>query len=280
MKLKFLGLRINKNIVFGAISSLIGFSAQAQFWQTNHVGATWSDQYHEPANPEQVSKTILNYTHLSGDDYGRNLLVANLYLSDSNDPKADGDGGATEYYVFYRRYLSYNSFFREHKIDNSLVRDVNLTLRLDKGLKNSALEPNPTKARVGLSADFNVPKGYLEAGADWYYESANNNFTGGRFNFDPTYALWMSFGMPVHDKGFVDGFVDFIGSTGPGYFNEGAKPSTLLQINYMYDVGAKGGLKVGVGYEYFRNKYLIDNQKDPYGHATHSAPYIAARYAF
>lgn len=277
MKINFMK---NKSIILGFTLSLIGFSAQAEFWQSNQFGVSWSNQYYEPANPQEVSKTILNYSHLSGDNYGRNLLVANIYLSDDKDPKANGRDGATEYYVFYRRYLSYNSFFNENRIENSVIRDVNLTLRFDKGLKNSALEPNPTKARVGLSTDFNIAKGYLEAGADWYYESANNNFTGGRFNFDPTYALWMSFGLPVHNKGFVDGFVDFIGSTGPGYFNESAKPSTLLQINYMYDVGAKDGLKLGVGYEYFRNKYLIDNQKDPYGHATHSAPYIAARYSF
>ncbi|AXY60898.1 hypothetical protein [Acinetobacter sp. WCHAc010052] len=279
MSLKKLNHHFSTSILWGITLGCFSMAGHAAFWQSNQAGVSWSNQYQEPANPDNVSKTILNFTHLSGDDLGRNVLVANLYLSSDEDPKADGDGGATEYYVFYRRYFSYNSIF-DHKIENKLIRDVNLTFRVDKGLKNSALEPNPTKGRAGLSMDFNVPKGYFEAGADWYYESANNNFTGGRFNFDPTYALWANFGFPVHDKGFVDGFVDYVGATGPGYFNVDAKPSTLFQINYMYDVGAKEGLKVGVGYEYFRNKYLNDNQKDPYGHATHSAPFVAARYSF
>lgn len=272
--------KILKKILLGLSLSIASTQIFANFWQTNHVGATWSNQYNEPANPDDVSKTILNYTHLSGDNFGRNLLVANLYLSDDKDPKANGKDGATEYYVFYRRYLSYNAFFPDSALNNEIVRDMNLTLRVDKGLKNSALEPNPTKARVGLSADLKVPKGYLEIGADWYYESANNNFTGGRFAFDPTYAVWTSFGVPVGEKGFVDGFVDFIGASGPGYFNEEAKPSTMVQINYLYDVGAKSGLKVGVGYEYWRNKYLIDSQKDEFNHATHSVPYVTARYSF
>ncbi|MCG7220149.1 hypothetical protein [Acinetobacter sp. AG3] len=279
MYFKSLKHNIAKHILYGVTLSCFSLTTHAEFWQSNQASVSWSNQYREPANPDQVSKTILNFTHLSGDPYGRNVLVANIFLSNDKDPKANGDGGATEYYAFYRRYFSYNSIF-DNKIENKLIRDINLTLRVDKGLKNSAMEPNPTKARAGLSMDFNVPKGYFEVGADWYYESVNNNLANGRFNFDPTYALWANFGFPLHDKGFVDGFVDFIGSTGPGYFNEDAKPATLFQMNYMYDVGAKDGLKLGFGYEYFRNKYQIDNRKDPYRNALHSAPFIAARYVF
>lgn len=270
-----------------AILKLMGVSAAvllstSQTWaySDNSIGVTWSNHYREPNNPEDVTKTIVTGTHFSTDLYGRNLLVASFYQSDDKDPDKSGEEGAQEFYGFYRRYVSLNSLISESPFKNSMVRDVNLTLRVDAGRKNNLLKNSPLKGRAGLSVDLNVPKGFLEVGTEYVYESNNNELTGGRFGFDPTYAIFSSWGYPLGEKHFVEGFIDFIGAQGKDGFNSNSKPSTMLEMNYFYDVGKPGGLKVGTGYHYWRNKYSFDAKSEPSGGGTESLVHVGARYHF
>ena len=56
------------------------------------------------------------------------------------------------------------------------------------------------------------------------------------------------------------GFVNFVGSKGKDYTNHHTAKETLMRTSLMVDVGQvvaghKGTVFVGVGYEYWHNKY-------------------------
>lgn len=267
-------------VVLPCIALLLAENIYAEDWSDTSVGVRWGGNFKEPNNPEKVNKTIWNLTHLSGDKWGRNVAVMDVLVSDSADPAAGGEGGATEFYGFYRRNLSLSAI-SGHSLENKFVKDINLTGRIDLGTKNSDLAPRPRKLRIGVSADLPIKKGYAEVGIDLYKENQHNGITNKNFSFDTTYAVWLNAGVPIGTRGNLSGFVDFIGAQGKDGFGQETKPSTLLRVTYMHSLGKdKNGLKVGVGYEYFRNKYSNDNQKDPYKGSTHSTPLLLTEYHF
>ena len=263
-----------------SLALLLVTHAHAENWSDTSVGVRWGNNFKEPNNPRTVNKTIWNLTHLSGDKWGRNVAVVDVLVSNSSDPAAGGEGGATEFYGFYRRNVSLSAV-TGNSLENKLIKDINLTGRIDLGTKNSDLAPRPRKLRVGISADLPVKKGYAEIGVDAYKENQHNGITNKNFSFDTTYALWLNAGMPVGERGNLSGFVDFIGAQGKDGFGQETKPSTLVRVQYMHNLGKdKDGFKVGVGYEYFRNKYSNDNQKDSFKGSTHSTPLLLAEYHF
>ncbi len=245
-------------------------------WQDNSVGVTWGNKYREPNNPRDVTKTTVNFTHISGDRFGTNLFVAEMLFSTKSDPSRNGDG-AREVYALYKRAFSLSAL-TGYKLGNSVFKDWFLNARFDIGRKDSAVETRPKKVRVGISTTFAIPKGNLSLGVDAYHNRTHNRLTVGNFSFKTTYAIWGGMNIPVSSKGAIEGMFDHIGRQGKDGFGNETKPMTIVRLGYMHEISK--GLKAGVSYQYFRNKYGSDNRRDPRKGSTENAYMLQLRYHF
>lgn len=272
---------LNTKNIIGLSLGLCVLSAevQANNWSDTSVGVRWSTGFKEPYNPNKITKTILNATHVSKDNYGRNFLFLDYYISDTNDPSKDGVTGAEEFYGFYRRTLSYNAL-AESKISNSLIKDVHLTTRIDAGYENTALSPRPFKVRAGSLVDINIPKGHLEWGIEGIYQKSHNGITNKHFEFDPSVVTWINWNYPITPKTQFSGILEYMGAIGEDGFGNETKPLTIFRANLIHDIGQPKGFKVGVGYELFNNKYSSNNEKDPTGNSDQSTALLLASYHF
>lgn len=247
-------------------------------WSDTSLGIRWGDKFREPENDDKVTKTILNITHASGDRWGTNLFVTDLFLSTRSDPSRSGSG-AREIYSFYKRAFSVAAL-SDIDFSNGFIKDFNFNTRIDLGSKNSGLSPRPKKLRLGISIDLAVPVGRMDIGIDVYRERNHNGFVGNDFNFDTTYAIWSTWNFPIYGKSSFEGLIDYVGAMGKDGFGVKTKPSTMVRLNYVYDIGASGGFKVGVGYQYFRNKYGNDNKRDAKRGSTENAYTLQLNYHF
>ena len=247
-------------------------------WHDTSVGIRWGDNFREPETGDKVTKTIFNLTHVSGDKWGTNLFVVDLFLSNRSDPSRNGNG-AREIYGFYKRSFSLATL-ADINFSNTFVKDVSLNARIDLGRKNFALSPRPKKLRLGVSADLAVPIGRMDIGIDAYHERSHNGIVGKDVNFDTTYAIWSTWSFPIYGKSSFEGLIDHIGPMGKDGFGVKTKPSTMVRLNYIYDIGAPGGFKVGVGYQYWRNKYGNDNKRDSKRGSTENAYTLQLNYHF
>lgn len=256
-------MKENKVLIFLSLMPWLCMEANAaQHWADTSAGVRWSSSFREPYNPEKVSKTILNVTHVSQDDYGRNFLFMDYYISGMEDPSKDNATGAEEFYGLYRRTLSYNALAKD-PIDSSWVKDVHLSGRMDVGYENTQLSPRPFKVRMGGLVDFKIPKGSLEWGLEGIYQKSYNGITHRHFEFDPSFVTWMSWNYPVTQKSQFSGILEYLEAIGEDGFGNDTKPLTIFRANYIYDIGQPKGFKVGVGYEQFNNKYSSNNAADP-----------------
>ena len=234
-----------------------GLTTYAAEWSNNSIGIRVGSTFAEPGIPgSSIGKTILNFTHVSGDKLGRNLVVGDVLQSSVKDPAVSGGGGAQEFYGLYRRTFSLTKL-TGNAVSFGSIKDVNLVGRIDRQTKNITFAPRARKLFVGTSFEFDVPKGYVESGIYAYSESNHNGILGRDVNFKTTYALdtsWaipFSAGVPATWKGTLA----YTGAKGKDGFGNATKAETRLFSAVMFDVGTKTGLSMGLGYEIWRNKY-------------------------
>lgn len=269
----------NKGIFYFTIIALFSNDLKAANWSDTSAGVRWGSIFREPYNPHKISKTILNFTHVSQDDYGRNFLLMDYYISDMDDPSKDNATGAEEFYGLYRRTLSYNALAKE-PINNNLIKDIHLSSRMDVGYENTHLSPRPFKVRLGGVVDLKIPKGHLEWGLEGVYQKSYNGITNRHFEFEPTLVTWTSWNYPITKKSQINGILEYMGAIGEDGFGNETKPLTILRANYIYDIGQPKGFKVGVGYEQFNNKYSSNNAIDPTKGSDQKAFVLLGSYHF
>lgn len=272
---------IMSGLLAGLASAFAVSPALAADWSNTSIGVSYGRDYREPVNPEKIAKTIYNMTHVSGDKWGTNLLSGDIFVSNSKDPAnnsvSGNTDGAVEIYTFYRRTLSLNAL-TDNAFASARIKDVSLSARVDMGTKNSALAPRPRKVRLGALVDLPIDKGFWQVGVDYYRESTNNNFFGGSFSYDPTWATSTSWSVPF-GIGTFGGFVDVIGKKGTHGTGPESAVETMARATYMIPVGR--GFDVGVGFEYWKNKYGVDNKMAMYqGGATNKTAMLLAQYRF
>ena len=237
-----------------AICALQGHAAD---WSDTTLGARTGSTFAEPGiNGESISKTIYSFTHVSGDKLGRNLVSGDLLQSDGSDPSVGGGGGAQEFYGLYRRSFSLSKI-SDKPMGFGPVKDINLVGRADMQTKNTQFAPRSRKVMTGVSVEFDVAKGYVEAGLYAYSETNHNGILGKDVSFDGTYMVdvtWMqpfNIGIPAAWRGTFS----HTGPKGKDGFNADTKAESRLFTSVMFDIGSKTGLAVGVAAEVWRNKY-------------------------
>lgn len=253
------------------VALLIGCSlpAAAEDSSDTFIGYRYGTRFREPHIPSEITKNIVEFAHASTYRYGSNYLNIDYFKSDSKDPASGTDsGGAAELYLTYRHQLQYGKVTGT-PLAFGVIRDVGLTAGFDLNTKDNAAAARKQVIVVGPTLKFDVP-GFLDVGL-WYYRERNHCGIppclepGARseVTFDPTYLINATWGIPF-EVGSVplkfQGFVNFVGSKGKDYTGHDTAKETLLRTSLMVDVGQvlashKGTVYVGVGYEYWHNKY-------------------------
>lgn len=263
-----------------AATSLFACSvtAHALEWSDNSIGVKVGDRFAEPGIDESIRKTIYEFVHISGDKLGKNLVVGQILQSDRTDPAVGGGGGAQEFFGFYRRTLSLSKLTGASMAFGP-IKDVSLAARFDRGPKNISFAAAARKRMFGVAIDFAVPKGYVESTLYAYDEKNYNGIVGREVDFRTTYRADTNWAIPL-DVGFPlewRGGVAVVGPKGRDGFGNQTKLEARLYTELLVDVG-QTGVKVGVAYEAWRNKYGADHRL--ISGANQNTPQLILEYHF
>lgn len=258
-----LNTRIKTLAVAGALLAVPAVS-QAATWSDTFIGYRYGTDFREPNNTKDVEKHILQFTHASGYSIGQNFVNLDIFQSDKADPtERGGSNGATEFYLTYRHQVHLGKAF-----DKSLafgpVKEVAITAGVDLNTKNSPVQPRKRLLVVGPTLKFDVP-GFLDVSLLFGKEWNHNNFgsVDKEIAFDPQWIISAAWGIPFN-AGPVplkfQGFANYLSEKGDDYNGKKTKAETLMRASLMVDVGQmawgkKNTLLMGVGYEYWRNKF-------------------------
>lgn len=150
-------------IAASAALSLLATASQAADWSDTSAGVRYGSKFVEAGVGTDISKTIFNLTHVSGDKLGSNFFTVDVLKSNDKDPAAGGGGGAQEFYGFYQRSFSLAAM-SGHEGGYGPLKDLALTARGDLGTKNTGFAPRPRKVRIGLSAALPLSSGFWDVG--------------------------------------------------------------------------------------------------------------------
>ncbi|HQZ02598.1 MAG TPA: hypothetical protein PL024_13075 [Thauera sp.] len=256
-----------KTLVLVCACAVLPAVAQAATWSDTFVGYRYGTDFREPNNAKDVQKHVLQFTHASGYSVGQNFVNLDILQSDDRDPTTrNGTTGATEFYLTYRHQLHLSKIF-----DKSLafgpVKEVALTAGFDLNTKNTTFAPNKRLVVIGPTLKFDVP-GFLDVsllyGKEWNHcglgapACPNSDIS-----FDPQLILSAAWGVPF-SAGPVplkfQGFININSEKGKDYAGVKTSTETLMRTSLMVDVGQmawgkKNTLMMGVGYEYWSNKF-------------------------
>jgi hypothetical protein len=254
-----------------AALGLTGTAAQAQIFQDNVIGYRYGTKFEEPGlspvKGADVTKSILNYTHVDGYKWGSNFLSVDLLISDDTDPSVSGKG-AQEVYIVYRHGLSYGKI-TGNKFKLGPIVDVGLNLGGDFNTKNTEFGSAKKLAVAGVYLAWGLPKGFLTTSFNYCQEWNQNGITNVSVHFDPNFCFEAAWAVPfqIGPANFkFTGFLNVVAPKGEDGFGAKTKTEVLTRPELLLDVGAFWGkpnfVEAGVGYEYWLNKFGNDHKHD------------------
>lgn len=232
-------------------------SAYALDWSSTQLEWLHGTAYHEPFNPQAVTKDILTFQHADGHSYGRNFLFVDFLQSDRTDRHA------TEIYGEGYSSLSLNKLGITG-FSSGAIRDINLTVGLNYGHKTYPTHTvNPRVLLPGVTVDFNAPGfnflsvdflAYIDRGL---FAGQNNGCHTTGWQVTPAWEHPFAIG----SENFVfEGFVDVIGRHGA------CSAQVLSQPRLRWDIGRHFGapnhLYIGMEFQYWRNKYGVQQANE------------------
>jgi len=212
---------------------------------------------------KDIAKSIFNFTHVDGWKLGGNFLSIDYLVSTDADPAVGGSQGAAEVYVVYRTDLSLNKATGTETFKVGPIRDLKLEAGIDLNTKNTTFASHKVMPVIGPVVAFDVP-GFLDVGLLGAREWNQNGIVGKDVIFKPTLMLTAAWGIPIGPVTFA-GYGDVELPKGKDGFDAQTKTEVLLHPKVLLDVGSfwgwKKAIEVGVGYEYWLNKFGNDNSK-------------------
>ncbi|WP_234085985.1 hypothetical protein [Azonexus sp. R2A61] len=287
--------------MFTKKSSLIGCAllaagisgAFAADWSDTYIGYRYGTKFAEPFNKNDIAKNIVNLGHASGYKYGTNFLNVDLLMADNKDPASPGSSnGSQEIYVVYRHTLDFGKIIGSPETFKwGPIRGVGFTAGFDVNTKNDAGYNSRKRMLVaGPTVMMDVP-GFLNISVLQLWESnaPYNKYTNTsteRYSYDPHPMLTAAWGIPIGSLPLsFEGYLNYIAAKGQNEFGGGTKPETNIDAMVMYDasslVGAKAKtFRVGLEYQYWRNKFGNDHKGAAGDGAFAKTPMIRAEYHF
>lgn len=287
-------MSIKKSAILGCALIAAGLSAaHAADWSDTYIGYRYGTSFGEPFNNEDIAKNIFNLGHVSGYKYGTNFLNVDMLLSDSKDPASPGSSsGAQEIYVVYRHTLDLGKVTgRPDSFKFGPIRGVGLTAGFDANTKDDAGYNSKKRMLVaGPTVMLDVP-GFLNVSILQLWESnaPYNKFSHtatDRYDYDPHPMLNLAWGIPIGSLPLsFEGYANFIASKGKNEFGGGTKPETNIDMQVMYDASSllgasKNTARIGLEYQYWRNKFGNDHTGAAGSGAFAKTPMIRAEYHF
>ena len=265
--------RYPKYLTAAAMAAIVANAvpATAAEWSDTSIGYRYGTKFAEPFNTRDISKNIFNLNHVSGYKYGTNFFNVDFLVSDSKDPSDfRSTDGAQEAYVVYRHTLSFSKVSGKD-LKFGVIRDLGLTVGFDWNTKNDAGYNSKKRMPVlGPTVSFDVP-GFLNVSvlALWESNAPCTSFPPpscvSRYRYKTHPMLNAAWGIPIGSSPFsFEGFLNYIASKGRNEFGGPTKPETNFDAQIMLDVGRvmggpKNTLKVGLEYQYWRNKFGNDH---------------------
>jgi nucleoside-specific outer membrane channel protein Tsx len=283
-----------KTIVRSASFALLAAGACASHaadWSDTSLSYRYGSKFAEPYIDADISKHVVNFSNVSGYKYGKNFFSIDFLLSDENDPSAVGArSGAHEAYAVYRNTFDLGAATGA-KLGFGPVRSIGITAGFDVNSKTDAGYNSKKRMLVlGPTLMFDVP-GFLDVSVDALRES-NAPFNGftqvatDRYRYKTHAMLSAAWGIPF-SIGSVplsfEGYADYIGTKGKNEFGGPTAVEINVDMQVMYDLSpavgaAKNTFKLGVEYQYWKNKF--GNPSDTVPGATARTPMVRAEYHF
>lgn len=264
--------------------------ALAADWSDTSIGWRYGTKFAEPFNNQDIKKNIINFTHASGYSLGSNFFNVDYLMSDKNDPASPGSSnGAAETYIVYRHTLDIGKVIGKD-LKMGPVRGYGVVAGFDVNSKTDAGYNSKKRMFViGPNMSFDVP-GFLNVGVLLLSESnaPYNAFSGTdtpRYHYKNHYALDTSWGIFFGPGFSFEGYGLYIGSKGTNEFGGGTAPETHIDAKLMYNITSlydakKNTFKVGLGYEYWKNKFGNPHNGPAGKGAFAKTPMIKAEYHF
>jgi hypothetical protein len=274
------------SVAFAALAFHAG-PAQALEWSDNAFRLWYGPQFREPANPQDIPKLIFSFTHVDGYKWGGNFLNIDLLYSLGEGGHGDTvqglstvkSAGAAEVYIVYRHTLSLNKITQTKTFEVAgILRDLGIELGTDLNTKNHAFSSRKIMPLVGANLSFNVP-GFLNVGLLLNKEWAVNGIVGKEVTFDVTPMFAAAWGIPVYGPISFEGFGQVNLPKGKDAFGNDTVTEVLFHPKAMVDVGTFWGSKgyqLGVGWEYWLNKFGNDHNNDSSGGSLASTVFFEA----
>jgi nucleoside-specific outer membrane channel protein Tsx len=284
--------RFIKHSLAAAAAASCALAAHAADWSDTSIGWRTGSKFAEPFNPNDIGKNILNVTHVSGYKYGSNFFNADVLFSDSKDPAGAGStNGAQEVYLVYRHTLDLEKLTgTAYKFGP--VRGLGLTAGFDFNAKTDAGYNSKKRMVVaGPTLMMDVP-GFLNVSllALWESNAPYNTFSNTstpRYSYDVHPMINLAWGIGLgKDTGLsFEGFANFIASKGKNEFGGNTAAETNVDMQLMYDLraltgGKPGAFKLGLEYQYWKNKFGNDSSGPAGSGAFAKTPMLRVEYHF
>lgn len=271
-------------------AALLAAPASALDWSDNAVGYRYGRRFAEPYIQAPIAKQIFNLSHTSGYRYGSNFLSIDWLLSDQQEPDGTGSSrGAREVYLVYRHTLDLGKLSQQ-ELHFGPVRGLGLTLGVDLDTKSDAGYNSRKRMLVaGPTFMMDVPGFFnLSLLALWESNAPYNDFskTGtARYHYRCHPALDLAWAVPVAKGLSFEGYADFIAAKGKDEFGNDSVAETHLDMQLMADLSpllatGKNAVKVGVGYEWWKNKFGNDHHGPAGIGAFARTPMLRAEFHF
>lgn len=249
-------------------ASVLASTAQAQIFQDNMIGYRYGTQFKEPgtAGGADIEKNILSFTHVSGDKWGGNFFNLDILMSASNDPARGGGAGAQEAYALYRRTFSYSKLTGS-KGGWGPIADFGIQFGGDANAKNNQFAAEKRLLVAGPYIAWAVPVGFMTTAFEVCREWNYNGIVSKKVEFETTFCMETAWKFPFKigpASMSFGGFFNVVAPKGKDGFNAETKTEILTRPELMLDIGElmtgkKNVVEVGLGYEYWLNKFGNDN---------------------
>ena len=261
-----------------AVSALSG-AAHAEEWSDNSLSVRYGTQFAEPYVADDITKTILNFTHVGGYKYGTNFVSVDMLMSNNVDSDSQ------EAYVVYRNTVDASKVTGKD-LSWGPVRSVGGTIGFDWNTKDDPGYSSRKRMFVlGPTVMMDVP-GFLNISVLALWESNQPLNSDGvrisRYEYKTHPALSLSWGIPLGGGFAFEGYTDYIAAKGTDEFGDPTAPELNFDGEVMYDVGmplgmGKNVLRVGLEYQYWRNKF---GNPDTAPYSLAKTPMLRAEYHF
>jgi nucleoside-specific outer membrane channel protein Tsx len=277
---------MKKKIALVALAAA-AVGVHAADWSDTSLAFTTGTKYAEPFGSTNITKNIYSFKNVSGDKYGQNFFNVDMLQSNSEDKVANGNSGAQEVYAVYRRLFDLQKITGKSYAFGP-VKNMGVTAGFDWNTKNDTYASKKRMLVVGPTFMMDVKQGFFDVSLLMLDESNAPN-TMARYHYQNHAALSFVWGLPtgVNNLSF-EGWADYISAKGKDEGGGDTKPETHINAALMYDVSApvgasKNTFKVGVGYEYWKNKFGNNTTATGAGAgpgATAKTPFVKAEYHF